>query len=227
MKKFVISLGLSASILFAGAAFSAEKDDDRIVLRDVFVQKVKIADEADKDGDGKISREEFLANPGHDFDELDKDGDGFLDRGERKNSGFSMRSEFHWDSEAHARLMEELDEELSMLDERIAEAMERLEDTNFDWHGEFEFDGLDFHFKDFGDDHDRFFSFGWLGRELMEGLDDNQDGQVTRDEFVGQREQLFDRLDENKDGVLDEDELSDLGLDGAFAFGRFHSEDED
>ena len=225
MKKFVISLGLSASILFAGTAFSSEKDDDRLVIRDVFVQKVRIADEADKDGDGKISREEFLANPGHDFDELDEDGDGYLDRDERKNSAFSMRSEFNWDAEAHTRLMAELDEDLAEVDERIAEAMERMGDATFGWHGDFDFDGFDFNFSD--GDHHRFFSSGWLGDELMESLDDNQDGQVTRDEFVTRREQLFDRLDKNEDGILDEDELADLGLDGAFAFGRFHSEDED
>ena len=222
--KITISLGLAASLVLAGQAFADNDDNERFVVRDVWVQKVRLADEADKDGDGKISREEYLDAPGHSFDELDENGDGYLDRDERKNSGFSMRSEFEWDEKTHERLMSELDEELAEVDERLAEAMKHLEGLSFGWHGDFEFDGFDFHLED---GHDRFFSFGGLGRDLLESLDDDEDGQVTRDEFVNRRARLFDRLDENEDGILDEDELADLGLGGAFAFERFHSEDED
>lgn len=224
MRKIAFSIGLAGAVLLTAQTFANTDDDKLLIVHDV---RIRLADEADTNNDGKISRKEYLAAPAHDFNTLDENNDGFLDRKERRNSGFSMRSEYHWDEEAHAKLMERLDEKLAGIDEKIAEAMERLEESRLNWHGEFDSDGFDFRFTDFHDDEGHFFGFGWLGKELMKSLDEDDNGQISREEFVDQRHKLFDRLDENEDGILDEDELATLGLNGAFAFEKFHSEDED
>ena len=45
---------------------------------------------ADTDKDGKLSREEFLANAEKRFDKMDVDGDGFLTTDERKQAKEKM-----------------------------------------------------------------------------------------------------------------------------------------
>lgn len=48
---------------------------------------------ADTDGDGKISRQEFLENAEQRFKRMDSDGDGFITRGEGKAAHKKMRQE--------------------------------------------------------------------------------------------------------------------------------------
>jgi hypothetical protein len=49
--------------------------------------------------------------------------------------------------------------------------------------------------------HDR---HGHGGGRMLEHADTNQDGTVTRDEFLAARTQMFTRFDRNSDGVLDD-----------------------
>ncbi|MGS6066553.1 hypothetical protein ACVFZM_29440 [Klebsiella pneumoniae] len=55
---------------------------------------------------------------------------------------------------------------------------------------------------------------------ILQRLDANNDGAVSRDEIVAARAKLFARLDVNSDGVIDEDEtemLRDAIMDRATA----------
>ena len=236
MRKFTIILGLSALIAAPGAVLAHDDGDSkRVVKRDIFVQKVRILDEADTDGDGQVSRQEYLADPGRDFDELDKNGDGFIDREERGGSALIIRRSVDWDNAIVApmirlegtfdgRFFEELDEQLADLDARIEKALKRAERSR--QRMEREFDLRDFELRIPSFDHGSF-AFRWRNDGLMEHWDKNEDGQITREEFSEKRDRLFDRLDDNEDGVLDEDELDDFGLDGFFAFEELHSEEEE
>lgn len=62
-------------------------------------------------------------------------------------------------------------------------------------------------------------------RMMIPRMDENEDGVISREEFVTEREELFKRLDKNEDGVLDEEEL-DRGPFRGFAF-HWADEDED
>jgi len=47
--------------------------------------------------------------------------------------------------------------------------------------------------------------------KMMERLDTNKDGKISRDEAQGPLAQAFDRIDANKDGFLDKKELEEAG----------------
>lgn len=47
-------------------------------------------------------------------------------------------------------------------------------------------------------------------KELIDYLDENDDGRVARSEFVEGPNPMFDRADRNADGVIDPDEMAEL-----------------
>jgi Ca2+-binding EF-hand superfamily protein len=164
----------------------------------------------DKDGDGKVSRDEFLGLAAQ-FDRLDADKDGFV-----------TREEFAKFAAAYAP----------------AALLDRFQSMDKDGDGKVtaaEFDGPEPLFARLDADKDGSITRDEIGRlapaappaaaakpkdaakgkaaakaaqlvERVKGMDKDGDGRVTRDEFRG-LPQVFDRLDRDGDGVISADEL--------------------
>lgn len=155
----------------------------------------------------KLKGMKWFGDGDFDFD-FDMDGEDFV----FDFDGHDFHGDF--DSEEFAERMEE---KMEGVHERIKEAMKHLED-------------LDIH----GLDDRRVFTFRSAPRfeinrshwSLHEDLDANEDGEVSEEEFLSERGELFDRLDKNEDGVLDEDELDDMDHFGDFAF-EWDDDDDD
>ncbi len=134
--------------------------------------------------------------------------------------------EFEFDFDDHEFTFR-LEERLAEVDERIAEALERLHDREGRFFGDFEFDlegMMGAHRFAFTGPH--VFEFRGLPEQILKDLDENEDGTISQEEFVRQREKLFERLDENEDGVLDEEELENFSWFGNYAF-KWHQSEED
>ena len=115
-----------------------------------------------------------------------------------------------------------LEEKLAEVDERVAEVMERFHENHARFMAEFDFGGNEFFIE-------RVPGFAFFGPHSWgtQGLDADEDGQVSKEEFLRGREELFQRLDKNEDGVLDEDELESMNMWGNFALRWHKSEDGD
>jgi len=237
--KHAFSLAAAAGLLTAfalGAPAAAAQDKDFVFIdKDIRIHKLRDFKDIDANQDGKVSREEYLADPAADFDELDSNKDGFIDSDEREAVFDRKIGRIHdvererWEGllerfDADGDEMLALDEILDKTDEKVAEAMKRLGDHDRTWEHHFEaplmFGGLlDWH----------------LGRgpaivvrnHMLEELDGNGDGEVTEQEFVDARKDHFKALDRDGDGKLSQDELEEFAWGGAFAFQHRDEEDED
>jgi hypothetical protein len=68
-------------------AFSGGDGEDRVVV----IRKGKrFRDSADRDGDGEVTRREFMKRAEKHFEERDRDGDGKLDEGEQMPMPFTI-----------------------------------------------------------------------------------------------------------------------------------------
>lgn len=142
----------------------------------------------DKDGDGKVSRDEFAGPPAL-FGRMDADGDGFLDRGEAAR-GF------------RAGAAAPLPGRLRGMDKDGDRTITREEFTG----PEGAFDRLDAN-NDGAITEDELprpgagtATRGPAARRLM-AMDRDGDGKVSREEFSGPA-RLFDRLDGDGDGAI-------------------------
>ena len=138
--------------------------------------------------------------------------------------GFGFDGGHFFDSDEFTLMLEE---HLGEAGEQMAEAMERLhEKHSFLGNFEFELNGLpELHGFAFAAPHGfMFHSPHGLG---LEDLDSDEDGAISREEFVRGRQELFERMDKNGDGVLDQDELENFSWTGNFAFSWHNSEDNE
>lgn len=235
MKSTLTTLAVSGLLL---TAMPASADPVVISDRDVRIHRHVDLKSLDEDGDGKVSRDEFLGRSREKFDALDADGDGFIDEEERKR-GFALNfekwkefEEKRWEAlldrfDANEDAMLELDEVMAKVEERIAEAMARIEERGIRWQHDFEMPDSPRVVLPHMPRGPRMFIFEGMAERLFEAADGDGDGTVTSEEFAAARDELFEKLDENKDGALTRREMRALGFPGRFAFHRFHSEDEE
>ena len=114
-----------------------------------------------------------------------------------------------------------LERHLGELDEHLARAMERVHENEI-FIESFDLDGNDFILNPASR-----FVFAWPHLNDMKNLDENEDGEITLEEFSKSREKMFERLDKNGDGVLSGEELEGMHLKGDFAFEWVTREEED
>lgn len=121
--------------------------------------------QADKDGDGTISRDEFRnARAGH-FARMDRNSDGYLDEADRRTGTKAPQADTQTNAERPAR--------------------EGVRHTHM---------------------HERMHK-GMHHKAMLERLDTDGDGRLSKDEFVDGAMPMFDKADTDGNGVLDTKEL--------------------
>ncbi|MEE8258203.1 MAG: hypothetical protein V3R20_00780 [Sphingomonadales bacterium] len=245
MQKIIPLLGLSTALIFSASALAHDEDYDE---DSIYFQRVGEFADVDANSDGKISEQEYLAFEEEDLSErgmkwrqghwaemiekFDANDDNqieseeindyietrlaeVMDKLEGLHGKFELK--FGDDSEFSSRLERHLGE----LDEHIARAMERVHDHEILIES-FDLDGNDFILNPGPG-----FVFAWPHLNDMKNLDENEDGEITMEEFSKSREKMFERLDKNGDGVLSGEELEGMHLKGDFAFEWVTREEED
>ena len=171
------------------------KDDEKAAPRPRFDAERFIKD-FDKNGDGKLSKDEVPPDLRERFDELDLNKDGFLDKDEltkhaarivRRPSPVELLQIFIDTAPDDAASRDELQRAYDLL---------RKIDANGD--GKI-------------DEKELAAARESYCKECVEGMlkefDKNKDGKISREEARGMPAEEFDRLDANKDGFIDRDEL--------------------
>jgi len=188
----------------------------------------------DKDGDGKVSKQEFTGTQDH-FTRLDKNNDGFIDQTEKpatppsvggmmqnpdKNGdGKISKEEFAGPAEVFTALDKNNDGFIDQTEKPAAPmgkggAMMQNSDKNGDgkiskeeFAGPAEvFTALDKNKDGFIDQTEKPAAPMGKGGNMIQNFDKDKDGKISKQEFPGPAEH-FDRIDINKDGYLDESEF--------------------
>ncbi len=136
----------------------------------------------DKDGDGKVSREEFPSRE-EAFTRLDTNGDDVVDAGEAPGKGRFIQK---FDKDGDGKVSRE---EFSGHDDRFARM-----DKNSDGYIDSEEISRMQH------------RCGKRGGNFIKRFDTNSDGKISKEEFRGPDER-FTSLDKNGDGFIDESEV--------------------
>jgi Ca2+-binding EF-hand superfamily protein len=148
----------------------------------------------DKNGDGKVSREEFTGRPAM-FERVDVNRDGFLEAGEVKAlvASASKQAAAPAGPQPGSRIMamdKDGDGKVSRDEYRGAPAL---------------FDRLDANGDGFVN-KDEAAEASKVVLEVLRGMDSNGDGRLSRDEFRGAPER-FAQLDADKDGFVEFNEI--------------------
>jgi len=171
---------LVSGIIFALAGTSLAQSSASSDSSSRFIQKF------DKDGDGKVSKEEFPGSEEH-FNQLDVNGDGYIDASEAPKGppphgmmGGDFIQRFDKDG-----------------DGKVSKA---------------EFPGSEEHFNQLDANGDGYIDaseapkgpphHGMMGGDFIQRFDKDGDGKVSKAEFPGPEEH-FNQLDVNGDGYID------------------------
>lgn len=205
----LIAVGL-ASVLAVGAGVTAYASGD-------FERYGKgrhfefMLEQADKDGDGGLSRSEIDAFRAETFQSFDSDGDGALTPGEMR-TGMMGRMFDRIDDDGDGMLSRE---EFANMTPRRGGGMGWGMHQGYHGHG--------YHYNDDDDDdeyerrgeHHR--GYGMMGgaRGMMGGMmgrgfgwmDRDEDGRLSSDEAASMVDRMFERHDDNDDGIIQRDEM--------------------
>jgi len=254
MNRYLAMLGLSTALAISAQAFAHDEDNDHIkfyrvgdlsdvdanqdgkISRDEYLSYDKEGKRYDKqwreqhwdemiekfdDNDdnqievAEIERfaEERVAEVMEKLDDLHGNWIGEFD--------FNFDDGHFFDSEEFELRLER---RLENAGERMEEAMERLHQS--ERHMEFVFKGLP-ELDAYAFAGPKGFIFRDRDDVVLEKMDSDDDGKISKEEFLKSRQEMFERLDENNDGVLDEDEMKDFSWMGNYAFTWDDGEDED
>ena len=163
----------------------------------------------DKDGDGRVSKDEY--NGKLPFDYMDKNKDGFIDEKDSKGGGGGEMpgGGMPMSPEEMANRFKEADKngDGKVSKEEFPGAAERFARLDKDADGFVTIEEFQAAMKDMPQGE------GKGGRRMLMQFDKNGDGKIARDEFPGGDEK-FKELDKNGDGFIAEDELPRGGKDG-------------
>ncbi|GAA0330069.1 EF-hand domain-containing protein [Sphingomonas oligophenolica] len=177
---------------------------------------------ADTNGDGMISRAEFMAQADARFARMDKNGDGVITADEMgrmagrgpggglmaadtNHDGKISRAEFAAQAAAHfAKLDANGDGQIS--GEEMKAMMERMHEGMGGRHGPGGAGGPDGAMMP-PPPAGPMGGPGHHGARMLERLDTNHDGRISRDEMRAEMDRHFDKLDANHDGFIDKAEM--------------------
>jgi Ca2+-binding EF-hand superfamily protein len=151
----------------------------------------------DKNGDGKVSKDEAPARMKEHFDAIDTNKDGSLDQQELQAARAKHGAKSVADRVAH--LDKNKDGKLSK--DEVPERMQK------------HFDAVDTNKDGFVDAqeleaaHQKRMQQGGKGPDGKAGPDTDGDGKVSQAEFVARAQNWFKRMDANNDGAITRDEL--------------------
>jgi Ca2+-binding EF-hand superfamily protein len=155
----------------------------------------------DKDGDGRVSKDEY--NGKLPFDFMDKNKDGFIDEKDARGGGEMPGGAMPVSPEEMANRFKEADKngDGKVSKEEFPGPPERFARLDKDADGFVTIQEFEAAMKDMPQGEN-----GKGGRRMLMQFDKNGDGKIARDEFPGGDEK-FKELDKNGDGFVAEDEL--------------------
>lgn len=161
----------------------------------------------DKDGDGRVSKEEY--NGKFPFDLLDRNKDGFIDEKDRPGQAGAGGPGAPMTPEELERRFKEVDKNADgkVTKEEFPGPPERFTALDKDGDGAITLEEFRSAARDGGPGE------GAKGKRMLMQFDKNGDGKVSREEYPASDED-FKRLDKNGDGFITEDEIPRPGKDG-------------
>jgi len=208
MKKLLFAAALAGTMLGSAAFAGQAAPTDQAAPTGPAGHGRGMMMRADTNGDGMISRAEFMAQAEARFARMDKNGDGVISadelgrRGGRglmaadtDQDGKISRAEYLAQSEARfAKLDANGDGQIS--GDEMRAAMERMHEAMGGRHGPGHM------MPPGGSGGPRHHGGG-----MLERLDTNHDGKISRDEMRAPVDRHFDKLDTNHDGFVDQAEM--------------------
>ena len=192
MNRLFLAAALSGSV-FAGVAGTAA----------VAQRGGGMMANADANGDGIITHEEFAAQAAQRFQRMDVNNDGKLSgdelRGrmaERAQGGVMTKAQFMADADTRFQKMDANHDGRITQDEMQA-MMQAFRDRHEQNGG-----------QPAGDRAMAPPPGGPRGEERLERLDTNHDGRISREEMRAASDRRFDKMDTNHDGFIDQAEMS-------------------
>ncbi len=177
----------------------------------------------DKDGDGRVSKEEYTGRIP--FERLDRNGDGFLDPADAPPEGGPRGERGRGDPEARFQELDvNHDGSLDATELKRPEVLRRLDRDNDGLVSKEEFLRAAAELRGGRRGGERGARPG-LSEEAFRRFDADKDGKVTREEFPGSDER-FDELDTNHDGVLTDADRVPPKADAPRAFADVLTQDD-